>query len=288
LSRFLYASYVSDDIDEAVSVLETLGMPCTWRGKHPFFGVDSAICAMQKGGLMVMAATEGDGAHDAVSAYVGQLERMFHCAIAGLPDGWEDSDKLATISDPYDGPCGSTRALEFRLPDGGSLWMEAMPADAEVGDPGSRFLRMESTPMVSPKLADLEDAIASVGLAAVDHLSGTAFPTLAANSHIFLLEDWHFLELNEPTGDGIMGNLLSARGSSGIFGVSIQPVDLDEFARTTREAGIRTNTKEAIVLPVTVDGKPYDADEIITLPPKATGGARIFVLNPMDYPWKLL
>jgi hypothetical protein len=269
-----------------VSVLETIGMPCLWRGEHPFFGVDTAVCAMQMGGLTVMAAS--DAGHPAIAPYIGTLERMFHCAIAGVPDGWENSGKLRSVSDPYETPFGSARALELALDGDASLWIEAFDGGAQVGDPNSRFKRMESTPMVSPKLADIEDGLLSLGFEPVEHLSSTHFPTLASNSHIFLLEDWHFLELNEPTGDGVMQNLLQARGNSGIFGVSIQPVDLDEFARTTSENNIKTNTGEAIMLPVQVEGKDYDSDEIITLPPKATGGARIFVLNPVDYPWKLL
>lgn len=284
MPRFLYASYISDDVDAAAAALGAIGMPLAWRGTHPFFGVDAALCAARQGGLLVLA----NGDHPALAPYAEGRERMFHLAIGGLPDGWRESPAVASVSDEYEGPAGPARAVELALAGGASLWVEVAGAGARVGDPASRMARIESTPMAAATLPVLEDAFASLGLEVVDSLAGTHFPSLACNSHIMLLEDWHFVELNEPTGDGVMAQLLAARGTPGLFGVSIEAVDLGEFAATARAAGVKTNTEEPMTLPVTVDGRAMDADHILTVPPYASGGARLFVLEPVDYPWAQL
>ncbi len=286
MPRFLYASYVSDDVEAATSVLASIGMPVTWRGRHPFFGVEAGLCATRQGGVMVLQA-DGDG-HPAVAAYVGARERMFHLAIGGLPEGWRDAPQLATVSEPYEGPLGTMRAVELALAGGTSLWLETAEGDVAVGDPAAAMLRVESTPIVAPSLPVLEDPFSALGLSRVDHLSDTHFPSLLCDTHIMLLEDWHFVELNEPTGPGVMAQLLSARGTPGIFGLSIEPVDLAEFAATARAAGVKTNTSEPMTLPVTVDGREMAADHILTIPPNASGGARLFILEPVDYPWTQL
>jgi hypothetical protein len=288
MPRFLYASYVSDDVGAASTALAAIGMPVTWQGTHPYFGVDAALCAARRGGVLVLQAGTADRAHPAVAAYAGARERMFHMALGGLPETWRESPHLATVSEPYEGPAGTTQAVEVALATGTSLWLEVAGSDAAVGDPASAMARVESTPIVAPSLQILEDPFSSLGLARVQHLSNTHFPSLLCDTHIMLLEDWHFVELNEPTGEGIMGQLLSARGAPGIFGLSIETDDLGEFAGTAKAAGVKTNTEEPMTLPVTVDGREMAADHILTIPPHASGGARLFILEPVDYPWAQL
>jgi hypothetical protein len=60
------------------------------------------------------------------------------------------------------------------------------------------------------------------------------------------------------------------------------------FVDKARQESIETNTSEPIVLRLALRGKEMDCADIITVSPRATGGARLFVLTPREYPWALL
>jgi hypothetical protein len=249
--------------------------------------VRAAIGAARRGGLMVLAS-DGGAAHAAVRSYVGHRERHFHVAIADLPPGWDESDRIETISDPYDGPLGPARAVELAMSDAQTLWIEAvLDTNAAVADPSASMLRVENTAYVAAAKADLESAFASLGLYTADGLEAT-FPTLGCTTKVLPLEDWHYLEFNEPAGDGMMARLLKAIGRAGIFGLNVEPVDIDRFLASASAAGMEEDASPLQPLPVDVAGARHIADDVLVLPRRIAGGGRFFAIRPGAFPWQLL
>jgi hypothetical protein len=288
VTRFLYTSYVSDDVAAATAVLGDVGFVPVWRGEHPALGVDAVLCAARRGGVLVLAA---GGDHELLASLNGARERMSHFALAVPGDEERErflaSDAVDSVSEPYAGPAGETRLVALSMASGGRLWVE-IAGDVAAGDEAAQIARIESTPMVAAALTDFRTAFAGLTEDIRDHIGETIFPTLGARSEVIILEDWHFLEFNEPVGDGVIGKFLETMQRPGPFGMSVEPVDMDAFIQRMEDKGIKTNTREPIVLPVIVEGRELESDAIVTLSPNATRGARIFVLNPLDYPWSLV
>jgi len=288
---FAYASYISDDPDRSAQVLGRLGVPVIWEGMHPFFGVPAIVCGTRDGSIMVLGPPDLESAHPAVARYRSARERMFHLAIrAGVGLSASDLSRIGELEvhGPYAGPCGETMAVSLPVGDSAPLWVELCLEVGSAGAAGSAFARVESVPMVGASLAGLRSGFARLGLSVVDGLDTALFPTLSARSEVIVLDQRTFIEFNEPAGEGPMATFLSRIGGAGIFGLSIEPDDLLNFVSTAHSCGVETNTDKPITLPVVVGGVEYAADDMVTVSPRMTGGARLFVVIPRDYPWKLL
>jgi hypothetical protein len=100
---------------------------------------------------------------------------------------------------------------------------------------------------------------------------------------------WQASEVAEPTDPkGVMMNFLQRIGHAGIFGINLACDDMDRFLAAARAGKVDTNTEKPILLMVDVRGTQYRCADIITINPRTTGGARIFVLKPFEYPWQLV
>ena len=126
-----------------------------------------------------------------------------------------------------------------------------------------------------------------IGLKGNPKASDGYFDVLAGINAIVLL-DWHYLEVNEPTDkQGAMTKFLQRMGRPGIFGTNFVPRDMAAFVTMAKQKKIDINTEQPIRLMVEVRGTKYTCADIVTINPRATGGARIFVLKPLQYPWEL-
>ena len=142
--------------------------------------------------------------------------------------------------------------------------------------------------MVARKRTDIVAPLESVILPHSTVASDGHFKVLEGINEIIVL-DWHYLEVNEPTKEqGVMANFLARMGRPGIFGVNYVPRNMDEFVETAKRLSLDVNTPKPILLMVEVHGTEYKCADIITISPRATGGARIFILKPLEYPWQLV
>ena len=288
---FQYGSVAVDDLGATRRVYEQIGTVVVWEGRHPYFNADCVLCAARRGGILLMAV--GAGAHAAVRHYEGRKERNFHfcLAVADLAARralCEASEHVTGVSEIYDGPLGPAFAAELRIAGGTPFWVEFSGDTGRlVGDAGSTVLRVESTAMVAPDRDHFLLPFASMGLEANYAASDCDFPALnGINSAIVL--DNHYLEVVAPTGEGPVGGFLGRIGRPGIFGLNLEPLDMGAFLAAAKADGVAVNTEEPILLKVEVRGVKYDCAHIVTINPRATGGARIFMLSPIDYPWALV
>jgi hypothetical protein len=178
--------------------------------------------------------------------------------------------------------------VELDIGGGNSLWMEFTEGLANLASaPASPFECVDSTAMVAGKRDDVIKPFESIGLTANRKASDGFFDVLAGINAVVML-DWHYLEVNEPTDQqGAMVKFLQRIGRPGIFGTNFVPRDMAAFVASAKEKKIDTNTEQPIRLMVEVRGTKYTCADIVTINPRATGGARIFVLKPLEYPWKV-
>jgi hypothetical protein len=266
-----------------------LGLVQIWDGAHAYFGSAAALFATRRGGLLLLE--HRSATHPAIERYRGKAERYFHVAVtardlAHVRAEWEGSPQVAEVSRPYRGPVGQSIVARLRVGESDALWIECVEG-GEVEAPASAFARVESTAMVAASRQLLVDPLRALGLHPDARVSDGRFPSLGAINSVVLL-DWHYLEVNEPTGDGFMAGFLRRLEGPGIFGINLEPVDMRAFVARTVQEGVTTNTPETVRLQVEVRGQLHDCADIITVSPRATGGARLFVLTPREYPWKLV
>lgn len=287
---FNYSSVVVDDL-ASTKVFEQIGLGKVWEGRHPIFGSRGVLMATDKGGTLFLEASSAE--HQAVKALASSKERNFHIALlaeelAAQRARCKQSRFARTITDDYDGPSGRSFAVELDI-GAGSFWMEFTHGlDRLVGYPNSRFECVDSIAMVARKRSDIIAPIESVSLPH-SMVAGDGYFKVLEGINDIIVMDWHYLEVNEPTQEkGVMANFLARMGKPGIFGINYVPKDMREFVETARRHSIDVNTQEPIQLMVEVRGKEYGCAQIITINPRATGGARIFVLKPLEYPWKLV
>ncbi len=284
--RFAYASLVSDDTKATVDVLSAIGLVKVWEGTHPFLQCGGTLMATRRGGVLVLAT--GADAHPALGAVAATKERWFHFALE-MPDlaaaPWAALQGVE-VSDVYEGPIGRAVMAEVSLDDADRMFVEMVELGAGVSAPGSAFARVESTAMVTSDRVDMAARLGVLGLS-TDPRQDALFPTLAGLNRISVL-DWHYLEFVEPTDTGVISGLRERLGRSGIFGLNIEPVDMGGFLAVVQTTGLDVNSKEPIVLPVVVEGRDMSCANIITVNPRATGGGRLFVLTPLEYPWGLV
>jgi hypothetical protein len=285
---FNYSSVVVDDLASA-GVYEKIGLVRVWEGEHPVFGTRGVMLATGKGGTLLLEG--GATKHAALSAFTGSKERNFHInllvqGLAAQRVRCKQSAFVRYLSDDYDGPGGRSFAVELDI-GAGSLWMEFTEGKL-VADARSRFECVDSTAMVARKRTDIVAPIESVSLPHSKVASDGYFKVLEGINEIIVL-DWHYLEVNEPTLEkGVMANFLARMGRPGIFGMNYVPRDMAEFVAAAKQTSLDINTPEPIRLAVEVRGKEYKCADIITINPRATGGARIFILKPLEYPWELV
>lgn len=288
---FNYSSVVVDDLASSAETYEKIGVHRVWEGTHPLFKTRGVLLATQKGGTLLLERT--DAAHPAVAAYAGKKERNFHIGLvvadaAAQRALCEKSRFAKQVSESYAGPAGASFMVELDIAGKSSFWVEFTEGlDKLVGAPDSEFECVDSTAMVAARRDDLLEPFRSLGLEPDRSASDGYFDVLAGINAVVLL-DWHYLEVNEPTkDDGVMVNFLGRIGQAGIFGTNYVPRSMDRFVERAREYKLDTNTEEPILLMVEVHGKQYKCANIITINPRATGGARIFILQPLEYPWQL-
>jgi hypothetical protein len=271
VARFLYVAYSSDDLDSSVDALRTLGLVEVWRGRHAHFATEAVLCAAQRGGIMVIAnsALVGESADATAPRHASA---MLHIAVSALPDGVPYQPVEAHTVHAYDGPLGPSRMLEFGA-DGGRVLVEIVAGNPSVGSGAARSLRIENTPYVAESLEELELIFASMGLGPSIDIGTMEFPTLHCRSRAVLMEDWHFIELNAPTGDGPMREMLTGLGGAALFGLNLEPAAFDDG-------------EVPIDLPVVLHGKDLTSHRIVTISPRRTGGALIFKVQPVSFPWK--
>jgi len=292
MSKYLfnYSSVAVDNLASA-NIYEQIGLKKVWEGKHPVFGAKAVLMATDKGGTLLMDVASAS--HPAVTALAGAKERNLHIALltedlAAQRARCQQSRFVKSQTDDFDGPTGRSFAVELDI-GAGSLWMEFTEGlDKMASDAGSRFECVDSTAMVARKRSDIIAPIESITLPHSTVAGDGYFKVLEGINDIIVM-DWHYLEVNEPTQEkGVMSNFLARMGRPGIFGVNYVPKSMKEFVETAKRLSIDVNTQEPIQLMVEVHGKEYGCAEIITINPRATGGARIFVLKPLEYPWKLV
>jgi len=290
-TTYRYASVVVDDLTAATDVFERLGTRTTWTGTHPHFQTHAALCATQRGGVLLLQ--QAQGAHPAVRQFRDARERYFNLCL-GVDDLQAQRSRCAGarhvtgVTDEYLGPAGPSFAVELSTGGQGTLWVEFVPATApSVGHPQSAFSRVESTAMVAPTREALLEPFRELGLEPDARVSGAYFAVLAAANSVVSL-GWHYLEVNEPTGEGAMAGFLKRLGRPGIFGLNLEPVDMGAFVDKAQKESIETNTPAPIVLRLALHGIVMDCADFITVSPRATGGARLFILTPREYPWALL
>jgi hypothetical protein len=290
-TTYRYASVVVDDLAAASDVFERLGTRTTWKGTHPHFRTHAALSATRRGGILLLELAED--AHPAVQKFRNAKERYFNLCLA-VADLQAQRSRCAgarhvtSVTDEYLGPAGPSFAVEMSTGGQDTLWVEFVPAAAPpVGHPQSAFSRVESTAMVAPTREALLGPFRELGLDPDAKVSGAYFEVLAAANSVLTL-GWHYLEVNEPTGEGAMAGFLKRLGRPGIFGLNLEPVDMGAFVNTAHQESIETNTPTPIVLRLELHGTQMDCADIITVPPRATGGARLFILTPREYPWALL
>jgi hypothetical protein len=290
-ATYRYASVVVDDLAAATHVFNQLGTRKTWTGTHPLFQTNAALCATRRGGILLLQLDAG--AHRAVQEFHDAKERYFHLCLA-VDDPAAQRARCVTaghvtrLSDEYLGPAGPTFAVELAIGEYGTLWVEFVPATATpVGHSHAMFSRVESTALVAPSREALLAPLRELGLEADARVSGAYFAALAAVNSVVTL-GWHYLEVNEPTGEGAMAGFLRRRGRSGIFGLNLEPVDMAAFVQRVTHEAVETSTPTPVVLRLELHGIEMDCADIITVSPRATGGARLFVLTPRDYPWAVL
>lgn len=282
-ARFQYTSLVVDDLDASAEGFAAIGLIQTWEGYHPNFQSRAKLLATQKGGVLCIEAASD--ASDLVKQRAGTPERWFHIALSvrvGTVANLIGKPGLQ-ISDPYDGPLGQSVIVSLETADGRFV-VELVEGDVFTGASESAFTRVESTASVSSDRARIADAFEAFGLRSNPE-NDAHFPSLDCDNRIALL-DWHYIEFADPTGPGVMQGLLDRLGGPGIFGINIEPRDMDEFVERAQGRGIRLNTTEPEVLPVVFHGEDMACADIITINPRSMGG-RIFVLSPLDYPWQV-
>jgi hypothetical protein len=280
---FQYTSIVVDDLDTSTAGFAAIGLVPVWEGRHPHFATEAKLLATQRGGVLCLAS--GPDADDRVKRRAATPERWFHIALSVPPGTIERLRGTPDVSltDPYDGPLG--RAVTAALiTDGGEMLVELYEGDVTTGAPDSSFVRIESTASVSADRATSAAAFESLGLRANPE-NDAHFPTLDCDNRIALL-DWHYIEFADPTGPGVMQSLLERLGGPGIFGINLEPRDMSEFVATAKRHQVRLNSTKPEVLPVVFHGTDMACADIITINPRSLGG-RIFVLAPLDYPWKV-
>jgi hypothetical protein len=287
---FNYSSVVVDDL-ASTKVFEQIGLGKVWEGRHPIFGKKAVLMATDKGGTLFLDAASSE--HKDVKALAGSKERNFHIALltqdlAAQRARCKQSRFARTLTEDYEGPAGRSFAVELDI-GAGSLWMEfTQGLDRLVSQPNSRFECVDSIAMVARKRNDIIEPIESVSLPRSATAGDGYFKVLEGINDVVIM-DWHYLEVNEPTQEkGVLANFLARKGRPGIFGINYVPKDMKEFVETAKRLSIDVNTQEPIQLMVEVHGKEYGCAQIITINPRATGGARIFILKPLDYPWKLV
>jgi len=292
MSKYLfnYSSVAVDDLAVA-RVYEQIGLKKVWEGVHPVFGANAVMMATGKGGTLLLDLPSAS--HPAVKRLAGSKERNLHIALlcedlAAQRERCRQSRFVKTLTDDFEGPTGRSLAVELDI-GSGSLWMEFTEGlDRLVSDTGSGFECVDSVAMVARSRRDIIEPIESVSLPRNTAAGDGYFKVLDAINDIVVM-DWHYLEVNEPTRDkGVMANFLDRMGGPGVFGVNYVPKNMKEFVETAKRFSIDMNTQEPIQLMVEVRGKEYGCAEIITVNPRATGGARVFVLRPLQYPWQLV
>ena len=194
------------------------------------------------------------------------------------------------VSDDYDGPSGRSFMVRLRIGEGDEFFCEFTEDHNNlVSNPESSFICVDSVAMVALKRDDLMVPLQSLGLRTDPRVNDGYFRVLDAINVCAMLGDWHYLEVNEPTKpDGVMGSILTRIGRPGIIGTNYVPKDMKAFVEVARKHKISTNTEEPILLMVGVKDVDYKCAEIITINPRATGGGRIFILRPLEYPWELV
>jgi hypothetical protein len=288
---FNYSSVVVDNLVATARLYEQIGLVRVWEGRHPQFQTPAVLMATGKGGTLLLEG--GSTKHAALAALAGSKERNFHISLlvkdlSAQRARCQQSSFVRHLTDDYEGPSGRSLAAELDIGTG-RLWMEFTEGlDHLVGDARARFDCVDSTAMVARKRTDIVAPLESVSLPHSQTASDGFFKVLEGINEIIVM-DWHYLEVNEPTKDnGVMANFLARMGRPGIFGVNYVPRDIAEFVETAKRFSIDINTPQPIRLMVEVHGKQYGCAEIVTINPRATGGARIFVLKPLEYPWKLV
>ena len=216
-------------------------------------------------------------------------ERWFHFAMQATPEEIRHlrlNDQVQ-VSDDYEGPWGTAVMVQLAVTEDDPIFIELHSSpEARVSSADSAFVRVESTANCWSSRDELVRAVSTVGITMEPRVDGF-FPTLEGLNRIAVL-DWHYLEFVEPTAPGVISGIVDRLGRPGIFGINVEPADMKVFIETAEASGLRTNTPLPDVLPVVAEGKEMDCADIITVNPRATGGGRIFVLTPMDYPWGLL
>ena len=289
---FNFSSVVVEELEAPGQVLVAIGMRKVWSGTHPFFKCRAVAYATQKGGTVLLE--RGSESHAAVQAFAGAKERNFHiCLLARDFDAQRKrcaaSRYVDSVSDDYQGVGGRSFAVELRILDQHGLWLEFTEGHGNLlSAPDSDFLYVDSVAMCAARRSDLLEPLASIGLASDKVASDGYFSVLGTINAVILL-GWHYLEVAEPTDQtGVMMNFLQRIGHPGIFGINLACEDMERFVAATRAGKVDTNTEKPVLLMVDVRGKEYRCADIITINPRATGGARIFVLKPFEYPWKLV
>jgi hypothetical protein len=291
--RFNVSSVVVEDLAASGSVFDSIGAPEVWEGNHPFFQTRTAIHATGKGGVMLLQ--RASGAHPAVAGCASTRERNFHINLL-VKDLFAQRTRAGAsphAGEPsaiYDGPCGRTFAVPLNITGGSEFWFEFTEGHANlIASAESAFECVDSTAMVASKRDDLIVPFGSLGLATDERAHDGYFDVLGAINAVVMLESWHYLEINEPTAPGgIMANFLTRKGRPGIFGVNLVPRDMQGFVEVACRNSVDTNTLEPVLLMVEVRGAHYKCAEIITINPRATGGGRVFILKPLEYPWQLV
>ena len=275
MAHFLYVSYVSEDLERSVDALATLGLVEVWRGSHAYFGADAVLCAAQQGGVLAVA-----GPLPRLSPVLaGSRQRrdsMLHIAVCDLPGDWREGLPVSVGVETYAGPLGPSTMLAFDVGDeGGQVLIEIVSGQAHVGSANARSLRVENTPYVGSSLAELRAIFAAIGLTPIPNLDAVVFPTLQCRTEAIILDGWHFIELNAPTGDGPMHDVLTSLGKPGLFGLNLEPEEFHE-------------SETPVDLPVVVNGHSMVSHRIVFVPPRFTGGALIFKVRPVSFPWQFL
>lgn len=294
MSKYLfnYSSVVVDDITRSADVYRKIGAHDVWEGEHPFFRTRGVICATQKGGALLLE--QKSEAHPAIAAFEGEKERNFHIGlvvddIESQRALCEKSPHVREVSDTYGGPTGKSFVARLSAGNDHNFWIEFTGGlENLAGDSRSSFECVDSTAMVAESRDDLLKPFESIGLLS-DKAASDGYFDVLEGINVVVLMDWHYLEINEPTkADGVMTNFLRRLGRPGIFGTNFVPKDMSKFVEVARENQIDTNTEKPILLNVRVRGTEYRCAKIITINPRATGGARIFILEPLEYPWRLV
>ncbi|MGE0736678.1 MAG: VOC family protein [Alphaproteobacteria bacterium] len=288
---FNYSSVVVDNLAASGQCYEAIGLKRVWEGVHPIFDVRGAAFATQKGGALLLERS-GDG-HPALRSFEGAKERNFHIALlvddlAAQLELCRRSNYSRFVSDIYRGIGGASFAVELNIGEKASLWLEFTEGLGNLlSAKETPFECVDSTAMAAAKRSDIMLPFESIGLRANASASDGFFDVLSAINAVVML-DWHYLEVNEPTDEkGVMAGFLKRIGRPGIFGTNLVPVDMAAFVERAKRNKVDTNTEEPIRLMVEVRGKQMTCADIITINPRATGGARIFILKPLEYPWQV-